>query len=62
MGRQKAKYPTSSFILKYKKADKDAEFLQSTINEEVINRLSFDSLPTDSYSVLIIPAGDNIFY
>ena len=47
MGRQKAKYPTGLFILKYKKADKDAEFLQSTINEEVINRLSFDFLPTD---------------
>jgi hypothetical protein len=24
MGRVKAKYPTGSFILKYKKADKDA--------------------------------------
>lgn len=43
----KAKYPTGSFILKYKKSDKDAEFLQSTINEEVISRLSFDFLPTD---------------
>lgn len=39
MGRQKAKYPTGSFILKYKKADKDAEvsiYLQYVVNSEPI--------------------------
>ena len=39
MGRQKAKYPTGSFILKYRKADKDAEvsiYLQYVVNSEPI--------------------------
>ena len=39
MGRVKAKYPTGSFIIKYKKADKDAEvsiYLQYVANSEPI--------------------------